>query len=57
MFTGKGGMLVILCFSEEKKKSQRQMVQGAHIEDVKALLLNESEFASGGSSRSKILLK
>lgn len=56
MFTGKGGMLVILCFSKEKK-SQRQMVQGAHIEDVKALLLNESGFASGDSSRSKILLK
>lgn len=33
------------------------MVQGAHIEDVKALLLNESGFASGESSRSKILLK
>lgn len=56
VFTGKGGMLVILCFSKEKK-SQRQMVQGAHIEDVKALPLNESGFASGDSSRSKILLK
>lgn len=44
--------------SQKKKKARRQMVREAHIEDVKELLLlNQSGFARGDSSPSKISLK
>lgn len=44
--------------SQKKKKARRQMVQGAHVEAVKELLLlNQPGFARGDSSRSKISIK